>query len=72
MKKINKSMKIGLCIIAMVLLLKNLSVPLPDFIQGLGLGIGIGLELLGIYHLNHDTSKIKAFKRNLIKKRFNK
>lgn len=72
MQKLNKLMKIGLAIIPIMLLLKNLSIQLPDYLQGLFLGIGIGFELIGIYSINHDISKFKNYKMNLLKKYFNR
>jgi len=67
LKKRNKFMKVGLLIIAIILLPKNFSAQLPDFIQGLGYGVGIALELIGIYSINHDIFKFKNYKTNLLK-----
>lgn len=67
MFKQNKLLSLGLFIIGMSLTLKHFSVPIPDFVDGLLVGAGIGLELIGIYTINHDLSKLKKFKRNLFK-----
>jgi len=65
LKKRNKFMKVGLLIIAIILLPKNFSAQLPDFIQGLGYGVGIALELIGIYVLisNNMVHTTNFFKR---------
>ena len=39
----------------------------PEFIKGLFAGLGITLILLGIYSENHDISKFKNYKKNLLK-----
>jgi len=45
---------------------------LPDFISGLCLGLCIALMLIGIYSMNHDTSKLKDCKMNFFKRCLNK
>jgi len=72
LKKPNKFISIGLVIVAIMQLLKHFSVQLTDSIEGLGFGIGIAFELIGIYFMNHDISKLKNYKMNLLKKCFNK
>ncbi|AGK97947.1 hypothetical protein [Clostridium pasteurianum] len=71
-RKPNKFLSIGLFIAGIALFLKNSSIPLPDFIDGLLLGSGIGLELIGIYSMNYDISKFRNYKRNLLNKCLNK
>lgn len=71
MIKLNKNISIGMFIVAITLLLNNL-IKLPDFIYGLGFGTGIGLELIGIYSMKHDISKLKSYKINFIRKCLNK
>lgn len=67
MKDIKKNwcLIIGLLIVSIVLVAKHL-VKLPDTVEGLGLGFGFGLELVGVYSINHDMTKIKKFKKNLV------
>lgn len=62
--------RIGLVIIAIMLLLHLYAIHLPDFIEGLMLGSGIALELIGIYTIKHDISKFRNFKMKLLKKMF--
>ena len=67
MLKQNKFLGLGLFISGMSLILRHFSVPIPDFVYGLLLGTGIGLELIGIYAINHDLSKLRKFKRSFLK-----
>lgn len=69
MKRIgnNKLLSIGISVIGIALLLKYIT-QVPDSIYGFLTGLGIGIELLGIYSLNHDISKLKNFKKKLLKK----
>lgn len=71
LKKINKTLSIGLLIVAITLLLKHV-VQLPEFICGLGYGTGIAFELIGAYSINHDISKLKNFKSSFLKKCWNR
>ncbi|NRD79023.1 hypothetical protein HPT25_16805 [Bacillus sp. BRMEA1] len=70
MKGSHKFFRIGLVIIAIMLLLHLYSIHLPDFIEGLMLGSGIALELIGVYAMKHDISKFRNFKMKLLKKVF--
>ena len=70
MKCSNKFLKIGLVIITIMLILHIHLINLPDFFEGLGYGIGIALELIGIYSMNHDVSKLRNFKKEVLKKMF--
>ncbi|MDP4185934.1 MAG: hypothetical protein Q8862_12340, partial [Bacteroidota bacterium] len=65
------NLRIGIFIVGITLLLSHLT-NLPEFICGLGLGIGIAFELIGVYSMNHDTSKIKSYKMKLLRKCLNK
>ncbi|CAK7086434.1 hypothetical protein CIW83_05240 [Tissierella sp. P1] len=57
----------GLLINSIVLGSKQF-IEMPEGIYCFGMGVGIALVLFGLYSMNHDTTKIKSFKRNLIKK----
>lgn len=70
MKKSNTFLRVGMAIIGIMFLLKICSIHLPDFIEGLGFGAGIALELIGIYAINHDISKFRKYKRNVLRKLF--
>lgn len=69
MKRIgnNKLLSIGIFIIGITLFLKHIT-QVPDGIYGFLIGLGFGIELLGIYSINHDISKLKNLKRKLLKK----
>lgn len=66
MRKLNKFITIGVIIFAITPLLRGFSIQLPCFINGLILGTGFSFTLIGMYSINHDISKLKSFKRNLI------
>ncbi|ACA53722.1 hypothetical protein ACLD43_04970 [Clostridium botulinum] len=72
MKKANKALVIGIFIIAITTSLRHFTIQLPEFVLGLGYGVGIALELIGLYSINHDISKLQNCKRNFIKKCLNK
>lgn len=63
----NWCLSLGLIIIGIVFGVNHF-IKLPDIIEGLGIGISLGLELIGLYSTNHDITKIKIFKKNLIGK----
>lgn len=65
--KMNKYVILGMLINSIAISAKQLA-NIPDGIYGFGMGLGIGLEIFGLYSMKHDTTKIKNFKRNLIKK----
>ncbi|NEZ52907.1 hypothetical protein FCV20_13190 [Clostridium botulinum] len=71
-KKANKTLIIGIFIITITTSLRHFTIQLPEFVLGLGYGIGIALELIGVYSINHDISKLQNCKRNFIKKCLNK
>lgn len=66
-KQMNLYLILGLLINSIIFSVNHF-IELPDFISSLGIGIGICLELIGLYSINHDITKIKNFKKNLIKK----
>ncbi|KGO13241.1 hypothetical protein [Clostridium botulinum] len=72
MKKPNRTLSIGIFIIAITTILRHFTIQLPEFILGLGYRIGIAFELIGVYSINHDISKLQNCKRNFIKKCLNK
>lgn len=57
----------GTVIIAFLFFCHLYSVRLPDFLVGLGYGIGIALELIGLYHVKHE-SRFRRYKIQLFKK----
>ncbi|WP_425449099.1 hypothetical protein [Dethiothermospora halolimnae] len=69
MKKLNKSIKIGLLLIVLTLIPDAL-IGLPEFVTGLSLGAGLALLLVGAFTINHDMSKFKRFKANILKNIF--
>jgi hypothetical protein len=42
-------------------------IEIPDAIACFGTGIGLSLLVFGIYAMNHDVTKFKSWKRNLLK-----
>lgn len=71
LKKLNNFLSLGLVFNAIWLLSKHFNL-LPDFVEGFCLGIGIVLILMGMYAGNHDISKLRNFKKNLLYKTFRK
>ena len=69
MKKFNNFLCIGLFIVGAIQFLNHL-VALPHFIYGLGLGIGLSFELIGIFAMKYDISKIRKYKISLLKRIF--
>lgn len=65
--KMNKYMGCGLLINSIIMTTKHI-IEIPEIVACFGMGIGISLLILGIYVMNHDITKVKNFKRNLIKK----
>lgn len=70
MKKLNRTLSIGIFIIVITTILRHFTIQLPEFTLGLGYGIGIAFELIGVYFINHDILKFQNCKRNFIKKVF--
>jgi hypothetical protein len=71
LKKLNNFLYIGLLIVGAIQFLNHL-VDLPHFIYGLGLGIGLSFELIGVFTMKYDISKIRKYKINLLRKCFSK
>ena len=65
--KMNWYLKSGLLISSIVIGVNHI-IELPGSIHGFGIGVAIALELVGIYSLRHDMTKIKNFKKNLFRK----
>lgn len=65
--RLNKYIIWGLLINSIILSVKQF-INIQDGISCFGMGIGTALVLFGVYSMNHDTTKIKKFKINLIKK----
>ncbi|MFL2105923.1 hypothetical protein [Desemzia sp. FAM 23991] len=75
MKKLNKlygsiMISIGSFVIGTMLIFNHYALNIPDFLYGLCYGIGFAIELMGIYTLSHDVSKLKKLKINFFKKTF--
>lgn len=45
-------------------------IKLPDIVAGFCVGLCIVFYLIGGYALNHDVSKLQAFKKSLLQKHF--
>lgn len=65
--QMNSHLILGFFICSIVLFFNRL-IGLLEIISGFGLGIGIALELIGVYSMKHDITKIKNFKKSLIRK----
>jgi hypothetical protein len=63
--KRNWYLSIGILLIAAEIGINHF-VKLPELVNGFALGLGIGLELIGVYTINNDMSRIKKFKRNIL------
>lgn len=75
MKKQNRfygsfMISIGSFVIGTMLVFNHYALNIPDFLYGLCYGIGIAIELIGIYTLSHDVSKLKNSKIKIFKKIF--
>lgn len=68
--KMNKHMIWGLLINSFLMSIKHF-IEIPDALACFGMGIGISLLGFGIYTMNHDITKFKNWKRNLVKKFIN-
>lgn len=65
--RMNRYIIWGLLINIIIMSLKQF-IKIPDAIYCFCMGAGIALEIFGIYSIKHDTTKIKSFKINLIRK----
>lgn len=69
MKKINNYFELGLFFNGIWILSNSFNL-LPSFIEGLCCGVGLTLILIGMYAQNHDISKLRVYKKRLLKKVF--
>lgn len=65
MKKFNNYTKLGL-LFNSIFLLGNYTNLLPEFIKGFCAGLGLVLIFIGIYSENHNISKLRSYKRNIL------
>ena len=65
MRKINNYTKFGL-LFNEIFMLGNCTNLLPEFIKGLCVGLGITLIFIGRYSENHDISKLRSFKKDIL------
>lgn len=63
--KMNKYMKWGLLINSFYIGIKQF-IAIPDSIACFVIGVGASLLVFGIYAANHDITKLKNWKRNLL------
>ena len=75
MKKQNRfygsfMISIGSFVIGTMLIFNHYALNIPDLLYGLGYGIGFAIELIGIYTMSHDVSKLKSSKFKFFKKIF--
>lgn len=68
--KMNKYMMVGILINSITILTKQLIV-IPDNLACFGTGLGVTLIIFGIFTTNHDMTKARNFKKNLMKKFLN-
>jgi hypothetical protein len=69
MNKMTRYNAFGTLFIAIGLFGHNI-ITLPDFVLGFCLGVGIALNLIGAYAIRHNITKLREFKKNLVKKMF--
>ncbi len=69
MKKINNYFKLGLFFNGIWLISNSFNL-LPSFIEGLCCGVGLTLILIGMCAQNYDISKLRTYKKRLLKKVF--
>lgn len=65
MKKLNNYISFGLLFNG-IFLLGNCTNLFPELIKGLCAGLGLILIFIGIYSENHDISKLRNYKKNLL------
>ena len=66
MKKLNKNLCWGVFLNGKYIISNRFNL-LPDFIEGLALGLGILCILLSMCSERYDISKIKNYKKSLLK-----
>ena len=62
----NKYMVLGLLIISIKYLIN-----IPNALACFSTGMGIVLLIFGLYAMNHDITKLKDWKKNLVKRYLN-
>ncbi|GAA0086418.1 hypothetical protein UT300007_28580 [Clostridium sp. CTA-7] len=67
MKKLNNYTNWGL-LFYVIFLLSNCFNLFPEFIKGLGVGLGFTLIFIGIYSKKHDMSKLRNYKKMLLRR----
>ncbi|WP_027631511.1 hypothetical protein [Clostridium hydrogeniformans] len=67
MKKLNNYIKFGL-IFYVTFLIGNVFNLLPEFTKGLCVGLGSILVFIGIYSEKHDISKLRSYKKVLLRR----
>lgn len=65
--KLNKYIRFGL-VLNIIIMSSKQFIEIPDGIYCFGMGVGIAMIIYGAYITRHDTTKVKMFKRNLVKK----
>jgi hypothetical protein len=65
LKKPNKILAAGLFIVGVTFFLKRSKSGLPDLWEDILLGVGLCLELLGIFTIIYDMSKLKDRKEKV-------
>lgn len=65
MKKFNNYTNFGLLFNG-VFLFGNYTNLLPEFINGLCVGLGLILIFIGMYSENHDISKLRSYKKDML------
>lgn len=65
MKKLNSFIILGLLLNTILLLVNQINL-FPEFIKGLFAGLGLALIFVGMYSENHDISKLRNYKKNLL------
>lgn len=67
MKKFNNYTNFGLLFNG-IFLLGNHTNLLPEFLKGLCVGLGLILIFIGMYSENHDISKLRSCKKDILNK----
>ena len=68
--KMNKYIIWGLLINSLSIVIKQF-IEIPDVIACFATGMGLSLLIFGLYAMNHDVSKLKNWKKNLVKRFIN-
>ncbi len=65
MKKFNNYINFGLLFNG-IFLFGNYTNLLPEFIKGLCVGLALVLIFMGVYSENHDISKLRGYKKDIL------